>query len=225
MGRRRHESTAGDEPRDPAPPGEAGAAAFLPRRHTLPALQRAAQDCRGCDLWSRATQTVFGEGRIRSELFLIGEAPGDREDRAGQPFVGPAGRVLDDGMARAGIDRDRAYVTNAVKHFKWEERGKRRIHHRPSRWEIVACGPWLAAELEVVQPRVIVVMGAVAASALFGTAFRVTRERGRVLDGPGGLPTVATVHPSSILRGRPEDRERELDAFVADLRVAGQLVA
>ena len=133
--------------------------------------------------------------------------------------------MLDDGLARAGIDRDRAYVTNAVKHFKWEERGKRRIHQRPSRWEIVACGPWLAAELEVVQPRVIVVMGAVAASALLGTAFRVTRERGRVLDGPSGLPTVATVHPSSILRGRPEDRAREMDAFVADLRVAGQLVA
>ena len=219
MGRPGHESTAGDEP------GEAGAAAFLPSRHTLPALRRASQGCQGCDLWSRATQTVFGEGRIGSELFLIGEAPGDREDRAGHPFVGPAGRVLDDGLARAGIDRDRAYVTNAVKHFKWEERGKRRIHQRPSRWEIVACGPWLAAELEVVQPRVIVVMGAVAASALLGTAFRVTRERGRVLDGPSGLPTVATVHPSSILRGRPEDRAREMDAFVADLRVAGQLVA
>ena len=146
------------------------------------------------------------------------------EDRAGHPFVGPAGRVLDDGLARAGIDRDRAYVTNAVKHFKWEERGKRRIHQRPSRWEIVACGPWLAAELEVVQPRVIVVMGAVAASALLGTAFRVTRERGRVLDGPSGLPTVATGHLLDPPRPAGGSSE-EMDAFVADLRVAGQLVA
>jgi uracil-DNA glycosylase family protein len=205
--------------------GTHGAAAWLPPRRTLPALQRAARGCRGCDLWAHATQTVFGEGARHAELFLIGEAPGDREDREGQPFVGPAGRILDQALELAGIDRARAYVTNAVKHFKWEERGKRRIHQRPSRWEIVACGPWLAAELEVVQPEVVVLMGAVAASSLMGPSFKVTRERGRVLEGPSGLPTVATVHPASILRGRPDDRERALAAFAADLRVAAQAVA
>jgi DNA polymerase len=153
-------------------------------------------------------------------MVLVGEAPGDREDREGKPFVGPAGRILDEGMARAGIDRERVYLTNAVKHFKWEERGKRRIHQTPSRWEIVACGPWLAAELDAVRPDVLVLMGRVAASAVLGTAFRVTRERGRVLEGPGGVPTVATVHPSAILRGPPADREAALAEFAGDLAVA-----
>ena len=210
--------------RSAAAPDE-GAAPFLPPRNGLGDLARAAQACRGCDLWARATQAVFGEGRPGAELFLIGEAPGDHEDREGHPFVGPAGRILDQGLAMAGIDRSSAYVTNAVKHFSWEERGKRRIHQRPSRWEIVACGPWLAAELDAVQPRVVVLMGAVAASALMGPDFRVTRERGRVLEGPAGRPTVATVHPSSILRGRPDDRERALEAFAADLVVAARAAA
>jgi uracil-DNA glycosylase family protein len=191
----------------------------------MASLRRAARECRGCDLWERSTQTVFGEGPVRAKLFLIGEQPGDREDREGRPFVGPAGRIFDEGLARAGIARERTYVTNAVKHFKWEERGKRRIHQRPSRWEIVACGPWLAAELKVVRPEVVVLMGAVAASAVMGPKFRVTRERGRVLEGPNGLPTVATVHPSSILRGPPEEREAALTEFAADLAVAASVLS
>jgi len=211
--------------RDSAAAPDEGAAPFLPPRSTLADLDRAAQACRGCDLWARATQTVFGEGSPGADLFLIGEAPGDHEDRQGHPFVGPAGRILDQGLAMAGIDRGRTYVTNAVKHFKWEERGKRRIHQRPSRWEVVACGPWLAAELDAVQPRVVVLMGAVAGSAVMGPDFRVTRERGRVLEGPDGRPTVATVHPSSILRGRPDDRERALQAFADDLAVAARAAA
>ncbi len=193
---------------------------FLPDRRSLTSLRAAAETCRGCDLWERATQTVFGEGPARAEIVLVGEAPGDHEDREGHPFVGPAGRILDEGLERAGIARDRAYVTNAVKHFKWEERGKRRIHQTPSRWEIVACAPWLAAELAAVRPDVLVLMGRVAATSVMGAAFRVTRERGRVLEGPGGLPTVATVHPSAILRGPPEDREAALSAFASDLEVA-----
>jgi uracil-DNA glycosylase family protein len=211
--------------RDSAAAPDGGAAPFLPPRNTLADLDRAAQACRGCDLWVRATQTVFGEGSPGADLFLIGEAPGDHEDREGHPFIGPAGRILDQGLAMAGIDRGRTYVTNAVKHFKWEERGKRRIHQRPSRWEVVACGPWLAAELDAVQPRVVVLMGAVAGSAVMGPDFRVTRERGRVLEGPDGRPTVATVHPSSILRGRPDDRERALRAFADDLAVAARAAA
>jgi uracil-DNA glycosylase family protein len=211
--------------RDSAAGPDEGAAPFLPPRSTLADLDRAAQTCRGCDLWVRATQTVFGEGSPGADLFLIGEAPGDHEDREGHPFIGPAGRILDQGLAMAGIDRGRTYVTNAVKHFKWEERGKRRIHQRPSRWEVVACGPWLAAELDAVQPRVVVLMGAVAGSAVMGPDFRVTRERGRVLEGPDGRPTVATVHPSSILRGRPDDRERALRAFADDLAVAAGAAA
>src|SRR3954465_11837177 len=143
------------EPNDATP--------FLPARKTLSNLRQAAAGCRGCPLWEGATQTVFGEGLKRSRLMFIGEQPGDREDREGRPFVGPAGRIFDEGLARAGIARERTYVTNAGKHFKWEERGKRRIHQRPSRWEIVACGPWLAAELKVVRPEVVVLMGAVAA--------------------------------------------------------------
>jgi uracil-DNA glycosylase family protein len=193
---------------------------FLPDRRSLTALRAAAATCRGCDLWERATQSVFGEGPARAEIVLVGEAPGDHEDREGHPFVGPAGRILDEGLERAGIARERAYVTNAVKHFSWEERGKRRIHQTPSRWEIVACGPWLAAELTAVRPQVLVLMGRVAATSVMGSAFRVTRERGRVLEGPEGLPTVATVHPSAILRGPPSDREAALAAFASDLEVA-----
>jgi uracil-DNA glycosylase len=156
---------------------------------------------------------------------LVGEQPGDQEDRSGRPFVGPAGRVLDQALDRAGIDRDRAYVTNVVKHFKWEARGKRRIHETPSRWEVGACLPWFAAELEAVQPRVLVLLGATAAKALMGPSFRVSRQRGQVERGPADLPTVATVHPSSILRGRPEDRDDALAAMVDDLTVAARLLA
>ena len=198
---------------------------LIPPRPTLNKLRDAAAECKACDLWKTGTQTVFGEGSPGADMFLIGEAPGDHEDREGHPFIGPAGRILDQGLAMAGIDRGRTYVTNAVKHFKWEERGKRRIHQRPSRWEVVACGPWLAAELDAVQPRVVVLMGAVAGSAVMGPDFRVTRERGRVLEGPDGRPTVATVHPSSILRGRPDDRERALQAFADDLAVAARAAA
>jgi DNA polymerase len=202
-----------------SPEQTAGAAPFVPSSRDLATLARAAATCRGCDLFEPATQTVFGAGARDAELVLVGEQPGDREDRAGRPFVGPAGRLLDEALATAGIARERAYVTNVVKHFKFEERGKRRIHQAPSRWEITACQPWFAAELRAVRPRLVVALGATAAKAILGQGFRVTRERGHVLDGPDGVPTLATVHPSAILRAG-ERRAAELDAFVADLRAA-----
>src|SRR5262245_52246508 len=155
---------------------------YLPERLELASLREAATHCQGCDLWRTATQTVFGEGAQRSELMLVGEQPGDREDREGRPFVGPAGRLLDDALEEAGIDRTRAYLTNVVKHFKWQARGKRRIHAKPAWSEIAACRPWLDAELTVVQPHVLVCLGATAAQALLGRTFRVTRERGRVIE-------------------------------------------
>jgi uracil-DNA glycosylase len=197
-----------------------GAEAFLPAERTLPALRAAAAGCRGCDLWERATQTVFGAGDAGDRLVLVGEAPGDQEDRQGRPFVGPAGRLLDEALERAGIDPAAAYRTNAVKHFRWEERGKRRIHEKPSARHVRACQAWLRAELEVVQPRVLVLLGATAAQSLLGPAFSVTRDRGLVEPGVDGFTTVATVHPSAILRARDEDRTRQLDAFVEDLRTA-----
>jgi DNA polymerase len=195
------------------------AAPFVPASRDLRALARAATGCRGCDLYAPATQTVFGEGPRRAELVLVGEQPGDREDREGHPFVGPAGRLLDEALETAGIARERAYVTNVVKHFKFEERGKRRIHQSPSRWEVVACQPWFAAELEAIRPRLVVALGATAAKALLGQGFRVTRQRGEVLGGPAGVPTLATVHPSAILRAG-ERRAAELAAFLTDLRAA-----
>jgi DNA polymerase len=199
------------------------AAAFLPERLSLTALREAARGCTACPLWKTGTQTVFGEGLKRASLFLVGEQPGDKEDLAGRPFVGPAGRLLDEALAEAGIDRRDAYVTNAVKHFKWEPRGKRRIHQKPNWSEIAACRPWLEAELAVVKPRVLVCLGAVAAQALIGREVRVTRDRGRPLESPLAPVALATVHPSSILRAPDrETRERELALFVSDLRIAAK---
>jgi len=199
------------------------AADFLPARHDLPSLQAASKECRGCDLYRNATQTVFGEGRVSATILVIGEQPGDQEDLAGRPFVGPAGRLLDACMEEAGIDRSAAYVTNAVKHFKWEPRGKRRIHKKPTMREVAACRPWLNAEIEAVGPRLIICLGATAAQSLLGSSFRVTQDRGRMIEAKGYPPIVATVHPSSILRAQTdEDRERERQLFVADLVTAAK---
>jgi DNA polymerase len=203
-----------------------GAAEFLPDRLTLAALRSAAAGCRGCELWRCGTQTVFGEGTERARIMLVGEQPGDREDLAGRPFVGPAGRLLDEALEEAGIERDEAYVTNAVKHFKWEPRGPRRIHAKPNAREVAACRPWLDAELAAVEPEVLVLLGATAAQALLGRAFRVTQSRGQVLEPEYGVATVATIHPSAILRQRErEERARERAALVADLRVAASALA
>ena len=190
---------------------------------TLGELREAARGCRACDLWRSGTQTVFGEGRERSEVMMVGEQPGDREDVEGRPFVGPAGRVLDQALERAGIDRDLVYVTNVVKHFKWRPRGKRRIHQKPNLEEIRACRPWLDAELAAVRPRVLVCLGSVAAQALLGRDFRVTRRRGAFVDSQLAERVLATVHPSSILRAGEDDaRAAALDALVADLRVVAR---
>ena len=198
------------------------AADFLPSRLTLTALREAAQGCRGCPLWRTATQTVFGEGRRTARLLLVGEQPGDREDLEGRPFVGPAGRLLDEALEEAGIDRADAYLTNAVKHFKWTPRGKRRIHQKPNAAEIAACRPWLEAEIAVMKPRVLVCLGATAAQALLGRGVRVTQDRGRPLQSELAPVAFATVHPSSILRAPDATaRRRERDLFVGDLRVAG----
>lgn len=190
---------------------DVSAADFLPKTRSLASLRRAAQGCRGCDLWKDATQTVFGEGRARAELMLVGEQPGDREDVEGEPFVGPAGGLLDRALAEAGIERDAVYLTNAVKHFKWRPRGKRRLHQTPRAGEVEACRPWLEAEVEAVQPDAVVALGATAAKALFGPAVRVTRDRGRPLKTPLAAVGAVTVHPSAILRIR--EREERHDAF------------
>jgi uracil-DNA glycosylase family protein len=196
------------------------AAAFLPDTLSLTSLREAAAGCTACPLHLTGTQTVFGEGRAGSRLLFVGEQPGDKEDQEGRPFVGPAGRLFDEALEEAGIDRSAAYVTNAVKHFKWQPRGKRRIHQKPNAAELAACRPWLDAELEVVKPEALVCLGATAAQALLGRSFRVTRDRGTLLDSPLAPVTVATVHPSSILRA-PDDesRRRERALFVDDLRV------
>jgi uracil-DNA glycosylase family protein len=202
------------------------AAPFVPERHTLKILREAAQRCRGCPLWRKATQAVFGEGPARARVIMIGEQPGDREDLAGRPFVGPAGRLLDEALVAAEIDRTQVYVTNAVKHFKWEPVGKRRLHQKPNAREIAACRPWLDAEFDALHPDVTVALGATAAQALMGAAFRVTRDRGKVFRELGWTPAfVATVHPSSILRGDPAEREIALKAFIADLKVVGKVLA
>jgi DNA polymerase len=186
-------------------------------------LRAEAAGCRACDLWRTGTQTVFGEGREGAEVVMVGEQPGDREDIEGRPFVGPAGRVLDEALEKVGIDRDLVYVTNVVKHFKWRPRGKRRIHQKPNAEEIRACRPWLDAELEVVQPRVLVCLGSVAAQALLGRQFRVTRERGRFVESPLAERVIATVHPSSILRAPDADaRSSAMADFVADLAVVAR---
>jgi DNA polymerase len=201
------------------------AADFLPAgKLTLRKMRAASKGCRGCHLYKHATQTVFGEGDRAAKFFFVGEQPGDHEDIQGKPFVGPAGRILDKALEEAGIDRRSVYVTNAVKHFKWQPRGKRRIHQKPNAQEIRACRPWLEAELEVVQPRLIVALGATAAQSLMGAAFRVTKSRGRTIaDTPFGRAFLATVHPSSILRA-PDDetRRREFRQFVSDLAIAAR---
>jgi DNA polymerase len=201
------------------------AAEFLPERLTLSTLREAADGCRGCHLWENATQTVFGEGRREAQVMLVGEQPGDQEDKAGHPFVGPAGRVLDEALEEAGIDRSKAYVTNVVKHFKWEARGKRRIHAKPNWTEIAACKPWLEAELALVGPSVLVCLGATAAQALLGKQFRVTKQRGEPVESPLAPNVLATIHPSAILRQRDEESRRsEMAAFVDDLRVVAKLL-
>jgi uracil-DNA glycosylase family protein len=209
-----------------AEPETNDATPFLPDRHSLKALREAAADCRGCHLWRPATQTVFGDGRRSSRVMLVGEQPGDREDRAGRPFVGPAGRELDRGLEAAGIDRAETYVTNVVKHFKFEERGRRRIHQTPKRFEIDACRPWLDAELEVVKPEALVLLGATAAKALLGSSFRVTKHRGELLDCELAPLVAATIHPSAILRA-PDDeaRQGEREAFATDLRVIARALS
>jgi uracil-DNA glycosylase family protein len=203
-----------------------GARSFFPAHITLGSLRDAAQGCRGCALYKNATQTVFGKGRQSARILLVGEQPGNEEDLHGEPFVGSAGRLLDRALGEAGIDRTAAYVTNVVKHFKWVARGKRRLHQKPSGAEIAACLPWLEKEIELIEPEVLVCLGATAAQALLGRTFRVTAERGRVLPTRLASHAVATVHPSSILRQQTlEDREREMERFVADLRVVAGLLA
>jgi uracil-DNA glycosylase family protein len=198
---------------------------YLPGSRGMAALKEAAADCRGCSLYRNATQTVFGEGPRSAEVVMVGEVPGDREDLSGKPFVGPAGRLLDEALEEAGIDRKAVYVTNAVKHFKFERRGKRRIHKKPAAEEIRACRPWLDAELEAVRPRALVALGATAAQALFGRGFHVTKERGRPVESDLAEVAMATVHPSSILRAPDEEsRREERGAFVSDLQaLAGEL--
>jgi len=199
---------------------------FLPERLSLTALRDSAAGCRGCHLWRPATQTVFGEGRKSARLMLVGEQPGDREDREGKPFVGPASRELDRGLEAAGIDRREAYLTNVVKHFKFEERGRRRLHQTPKRFEVEACRPWLEAELAVVKPVALVLLGATAAKALLGSSFRVTQHRSELLDSNLAPIVSATVHPSSILRQPDEEsRVREREAFARDLRVILEALA
>jgi DNA polymerase len=193
---------------------------------SLTALRKEAASCRNCDLFRDATQTVFGKGRARARVMLVGEQPGDAEDRAGEPFVGPAGRLLDEVLAAAGIERRDTYVTNAVKHFKWRARGKRRIHQRPNAAEVAACRPWLLAELDTVRPEVLVALGATSAQALLGRSFRVTKQRGEPLQGTGFAPyVVATIHPAAVLRERDEAARRDARAgLVRDLEVVRRLL-
>ena len=209
------------------------AAIFVPKERTLPVLRKAVQKCRGCDLYRHATQAVFGEletGLIRTKpkvsIMMIGEQPGDSEDKEGRPFVGPAGRLLDQCLEEAGIDRRDVYVTNTVKHFKWEPRGKLRIHKKPSMKEIHACRPWLEAELETVKPKLIVCLGAVASQSLLGSSFKVTKTHGKVQQVEGLPPIITTLHPSAILRARTdEDRDRQRHTLVADLSIAAKFVS
>jgi DNA polymerase len=197
------------------------AAALIPEHPTLTQIRDIAAGCQACDLWQRGTQTVFGEGRPKAQILFVGEQPGNDEDLAGRPFVGPAGKLLDKALEEAEIDRGLTYVTNVVKHFKWEPRGKRRIHAKPNAQEITACLPWLQMEIRLVQPELVVCLGSTAAQALLGRAFRVTQQRGVLLDAPFAPKALATVHPSSILRA-PDEESRRLETmrFVADLKIA-----
>ncbi len=195
------------------------AAPFVPTHSTLPKLREAAAGCKGCELWKLGTQTVFGGGAPHARVMFVGEQPGDQEDKAGKPFVGPAGRILDKALIEAGINRNEVYVTNAVKHFKWEPRGKRRIHKKPNQLEINACRPWLEAEVSVIKPKVIVCLGATAAQSILGKSFKVTQQRGELIPHDLAPHVVATVHPSSILRAPDEDkRHEEMAKFVEDLK-------
>ena len=198
----------------------------IPAKWNLQGLRDAAAECKACDLWKRGTQTVFGEGRATAKIMFVGEEPGNEEDLAGRPFVGPAGRLLDCALDEAGIDRKLTYMTNVVKHFKWEPRGKRRIHVKPNAAEIGACLPWLRAELELIRPRVLVCLGATVAQALLGRQFRVTAQRGKFVDSALAPLVTATVHPSSILRA-PDDKTRheEMRRFVADLKRVAKAIA
>src|SRR5213596_730913 len=201
------------------------AAPLIPPQPTLTALGKAAACCQACDLWKRGTQTVFGEGARTAQVMLVGEQPGNDEDLSGRPFVGPAGKLLDRALEEAGIDRRQAYVTNAVKHFKWEPRGKRRIHAKPNAAEIAACRPWLDAEISLIQPTALVCLGATAAQALLGPRFRVTQERGRFVPSSLARYVLATVHPSALLRAPDEEtRHREMRRFVEDLRVVAEVL-
>jgi len=208
------------------------AAIFVPKERTLPVLRKAVQECRGCDLYRHATQAVFGElaagpdtEKSKVSIMMVGEQPGDSEDKQGRPFVGPAGRLLDQCLEEAGIDRHAVYVTNTVKHFKWEPRGKLRIHKKPSMTEIHACRPWLEAELETVTPKLIVCLGAVASQSLLGSSFKVTKTHGKVQQVEGLPPIITTLHPSAILRARnDEDRDNKKRTLVADLSIAAKFV-
>src|SRR5690242_9272091 len=201
------------------------AAPLMPNRPTLPKLRAAAYGCKACDLWKTGTQTVFGEGSPHAKVMFIGEQPGDKEDLAGKPFVGPAGAVLDKALIAAGIDRDEVFVTNAVKHFKWEPRGKRRIHKKPNQIEIAACRPWLNAEIEVTKPQVIVLLGATAAQSLLGKDFKVTQHRGELIPSDLAPYIVATVHPSSILRAPDDDARHEaMRLFIEDIKQVASVI-
>ena len=199
------------------------AEALMPEQLTIESLREAAAGCKACELWEIGTQTVFGEGKENARLMLVGEQPGDREDVEGHPFVGPAGRILDEGLEAAGIPRANVYVTNAVKHFRWERRGKRRLHSKPLQVHVRACRPWLKAEIEVVRPRLLVLLGATAAQSVMGTTFRVTQQRGEVLASPLGVPVLATVHPSSVLRSPDEAARKEaMEGLISDLKAAAR---
>jgi uracil-DNA glycosylase len=213
--------------------GTGSALDFFPPSDDLPALREAVQGCRGCGIYANATQAVFGEGKVGAAIMLVGEQPGDKEDLAGHPFVGPAGALLDRALEEAGIDREKAYVTNVVKHFKWKKTytpagtpGKRRLHDKPNAYEVNACRPWLEAEIRRVGPKIVVLLGTTAAQAILGPTFRVTRQRGEFYTGPDGRLLTATVHPSSILRS-PDDRSRQsaMADFVADLRKVADRLA
>jgi DNA polymerase len=198
---------------------------LLPVHGNVEDLARAAKDCQNCDLWKHATQTVFGEGPSKAHIMLVGEQPGDQEDQEGRPFVGPAGKLLDSALVEAGIERDKVYVTNAVKHFKWEPRGKRRIHKKPNGLEIAACRPWLDAEIAVIRPKIIVLLGATAAQALLGRDFRVTQHRGEFLQSELAPHVMATVHPSSILRAPDEAaRHAAMEEFISDLKKIARMI-
>src|ERR1700683_5624801 len=209
-------------PRNPDDPAQKK----IPSTHTLEGLEKISKDCKACDLWKRATQTVFGEGESNSKVMFVGEVPGDQEDLAGKPFVGPAGTLLNKALADAGIDREKVYITNAVKHFNWEPRGKRRIHKKPNAAEIAACRPWLDAEIAKLKPKVIVCLGATAAQALLGKTFRVTQHRGEFIESALAPYVAATVHPSSILRA-PDDapRHEEMKGFVMDLKKIAKVMS